>query len=152
MATPSHPRDGRTMTTPTPRPAWTLLTNHGHVLLAVADEPDARVAEIAAAVGITPRATLTILHDLQEAGYVRRTKIGRRTHYTVNPDQHFRHPTLADHEIRELLTLITGTHPPPEHSTRHHHQSEALGYTPTPQTELCVLRQVLRRPVLDSLE
>ena len=105
---PSHPRGGHTVTTVAPRPAWTLLTNHGHVLLAVAVVPDARVADIAAAVGITTRATLTILHDLAEAGFVRRTKVGRRTHYTVNPDQHFRHPTLADHEVGELLTLIAG--------------------------------------------
>lgn len=82
---PSHPRGGHTVTTVAPRPAWTLLTNHGHVLLAVAVVPDARVADIAAAVGITTRATLTILHDLAEAGFVRRTKIGRRTHPALPP-------------------------------------------------------------------
>ena len=109
---PWHPRGGHTVTTVAPRPAWTLLTNHGHVLLAVAGVPDARVADIAAAVGITTRATLTILHDLAEAALVRRTKIGRRTHYTVNPDQHFRHPTLAEHGIGELLALIAGTRVP----------------------------------------
>ena len=49
------------------RPTWTFLTNHGHVLLAVATSPDQRVSDIAAEVGITTRATLTILGDLEEA-------------------------------------------------------------------------------------
>lgn len=88
------------------RPPWTLLTNHGHVLLAVAAQPDARVAEIAAQVGITPRATLSILHDLEEAGYVARSRSGRRTHYTVNPQRTFRHPATSDHRVGELFALL----------------------------------------------
>ena len=89
-----------------PRPAWTLLTNHGHVLLAVSARPDARVADIAEQVGITPRATLSILHDLEEAGYVARTRSGRRTHYTVHADRPFRHPATAGHRVGELLGLL----------------------------------------------
>lgn len=88
------------------RPAWTLLTNHGHVLLAVAAQPDALVADVAERVGITPRATLSILHDLEEAGYVARSRSGRRTHYTVNPDLPFRHPATATHQVGELLALL----------------------------------------------
>ncbi|WP_299951133.1 winged helix-turn-helix domain-containing protein [uncultured Modestobacter sp.] len=85
---------------------WTFLTNHGHVLLAVAGAPDARVTEIAAQVGISPRATLTILGDLADAGYVRRTRVGRRTHYAVQPHQPFRHPAAAAHEVDELLAIF----------------------------------------------
>ena len=47
------------------QPAWTLLSTHGHVLLAVARDPDALVRDIAAEVGITTRATLTVLSDLE---------------------------------------------------------------------------------------
>ena len=90
----------------TGRPAWTFLTNHAHVLLAVARAPDARVTEIAAEVGITPRAALSILRDLDEAGYVIRSHRGRRTHYEVRPHQHFRHPSTAQHEIDVLLDLL----------------------------------------------
>ena len=50
------------------RPSWTFLTNHGHVLLAVAADPDVRVEDVAERVGITPRATLSILRDLEDAG------------------------------------------------------------------------------------
>lgn len=88
------------------RPGWTLLTNHGHVLLAVAADADARVADIAERVGITGRATLSILADLEEAGYVARTRSGRRTHYTVNLQRPFRHPATASHHVGELLALL----------------------------------------------
>lgn len=88
------------------RPAWTLLTNHGHVLLAVAGATDTRVSEIAARVGITTRATLAILKDLEDAGYLSRYRIGRRTHYTVDTHQHFRHPATAAHEVGELLAIF----------------------------------------------
>ena len=88
------------------RPGWTLLTNHGHVLLAVARSADVLVSDLAAQVGITTRATLTILKDLETAGYVRRRRVGRRTHYTVDAHQHFRHPTTASHEVGELLAIF----------------------------------------------
>lgn len=85
---------------------WTFLTHHAHVLLVVVGSPDALVQEIAERVGITRRATLAILRDLQDAGYVLRTRHGRRTHYTVRPDVPFRHPDQAGHDIGELLGLF----------------------------------------------
>lgn len=88
------------------RTAWTFLTNHAHVLLAVARDPDVRVADIAASVGITPRATLLVLRDLEDAGYLQRRREGRRTHYTVATHQPFRHPATASHEVDELLALF----------------------------------------------
>ncbi|GGG44926.1 hypothetical protein GCM10011374_04080 [Kocuria dechangensis] len=88
------------------RPSWTLLTNHGHVLLAVAGSPDARVTEIADQVGITVRATLAILKDLESAGFLTRHRVGRRSHYTVDRHQHFRHPATAAHEVAGLLAIF----------------------------------------------
>jgi DNA-binding MarR family transcriptional regulator len=87
-------------------PGWTLLTNHGHVLVQVHRDPDARVRDIAAAVGITERATLNILRDLETGGYVRREHQGRRTHYSVSPHRPFRHPAEADHQVGDLLALF----------------------------------------------
>ncbi|MUN61666.1 MarR family transcriptional regulator [Kocuria sediminis] len=91
---------------PVVRPPWTFLTNHGHVLLAVAQSQDALVSEIAARVGITTRATLAILKDLESAGYLRRHRNGRRSHYTVDGHRPFRHPAIAAHEIGELLDVL----------------------------------------------
>jgi predicted ArsR family transcriptional regulator len=96
------------------RPSWTFLTNHGHVLLAVATAPDARVADIAERVGITPRAALSILRDLEDGGYLTRTRRGRRTHYDLRPHQPFRHPSTAQREVDELVAIFT-TPSPPQH-------------------------------------
>jgi len=83
-----------------------FLTNHAHVLLAVAESPDARVDDIASRVGITNRQALSILRDLEEAGYLLRHRVGRRTHYTLDPDRPFRHPALSEHTVAELLDIF----------------------------------------------
>jgi DNA-binding transcriptional ArsR family regulator len=90
--------------------SWTFLTNHGHVLLAVAMNPDIRVKELAQIVGITTRHALLILRDLEDAGYVRRERVGRTNHYTVQSSRPFRHPTAASHQVHELLDIFTA-HP-----------------------------------------
>lgn len=88
-------------------PSWTFLTNHGHVLLAVAADPEARVADLAARVGITPRSVLQILKDLEDGGYLHRRHEGRRTRYALEPHQHFRHPAVASREIDGLIGLFS---------------------------------------------
>ncbi|KIS25971.1 hypothetical protein TV39_18220 [Arthrobacter sp. SPG23] len=93
------------------RAGWTFLTNHGHVLLAVAADPGIRVADIAGQVGITPRAALLILKDLESCGYLHRTRVGRRTFYNIEPHQHFRHPTEAAREIDGLIRLFSDPAP-----------------------------------------
>lgn len=100
---------GGQVAAPFHRPPWTFLTNHGHVLITVASNPDMLVHDIAETVGITPRGTLHILADLEEAGYLNRTKSGRRTHYTVKKHQHFRHPSIAHQEIDALLNFLSPT-------------------------------------------
>jgi predicted transcriptional regulator of viral defense system len=95
-----------------PRP-WRFLTNHAHVLLAIAADPDARVEDIAEQVGITTRQALTILRDLEEDGYLQRTRTGRRTHYTLSPARPFRHPSIAHHKVAELLAIFSDESPHP---------------------------------------
>ena len=67
---------------------------------------DARVRDIATAVGITERAAQTILADLEEGGYLQKTKVGRRNTYSVNARGTFRHPEEAGHRIGDLLSLF----------------------------------------------
>lgn len=86
---------------------WTFLTNHGHVLVCIATNPDVRISEIADQVGIGERATQGIVSDLVSAGYLTRTKVGRRNRYAVNPDLPLRHPLERDHQIGELLHAVT---------------------------------------------
>ena len=77
-----------------------------HVLVAVSADPDARVADVAARVGITPRAALLSLRDLEDGGYLQRERVGRRTRYTITADRPFRHPTEAGHDVAELLRIF----------------------------------------------
>ena len=86
---------------------WTFLTNHAHVLLAVARDPTARLRDVADTIGITERAAQAIVADLEAAGYLTRERVGRRNHYTVNRAGHFRHPAEAQQRIGDLLDLFT---------------------------------------------
>ncbi|MGD8318679.1 MAG: winged helix-turn-helix domain-containing protein [Myxococcales bacterium] len=98
------------MSTPDqPSPAWTFLSNHGHILLCVARNPDIRVREIAQAVGITERAVQRILGELEEAGVISRRRHGRRTHYQIDEHLPLRHPIEAHHSVGELLRLAGST-------------------------------------------
>jgi len=92
---------------------WTFLSNHGHVLLCIARDPNVRVREIARAVGITERAVMRIVGELEEAGVIARTRKGRRTHYEINEAMPLRHPIEAEHSVGELMRLIgrPGTFP-----------------------------------------
>jgi DNA-binding MarR family transcriptional regulator len=80
-------------------PRWTIFTNHGHVLISVAMDPDARIRDIAESVGITERSTQAILRDLEGAGYIERTRLGRRNSY------HVLHRTLLHHPVERGTTV-----------------------------------------------
>ena len=86
--------------------SWTLLTGHGHVLVEIARNPQARMRDIAAAAGITERTAQAIVADLEAAGYITRTRIGRRTRYSVNPDSIFRHPAQEGLRVGPFLDLL----------------------------------------------
>ena len=90
---------------------WTFLTNHAHVLLAIARDPTTRLRDVADGVGITEGAAQAIVADLEAAGYLQREPVGRGNQDTVNPAGRFRHPAEADHSIGELLDLFTGPAP-----------------------------------------
>ena len=85
---------------------WTFLTNHAHVLICIAQDPNARLRDVADRVGITERAAQRIVADLVEAGYVERSKEGRRNRYRLNPDLPLRHPIEREHSIGEVIELL----------------------------------------------
>ena len=87
-------------------PSWTFLTNHAHVLLAISAESQIRIRDIAAQVGITERAAHRIVSDLEVAGYLKVSKIGRRNEYSVVRNLPLRHPAERHHRIGELLKVL----------------------------------------------
>jgi predicted ArsR family transcriptional regulator len=98
------PHEPQTKTNPTS--TWAFLTNHAHVLLCIARDPQSRARDIAQQVGITERATQRILADLIADGYITRTKIGRRNLYKINPKGHLRHPVFRDLSIGSLIEVL----------------------------------------------
>jgi Mn-dependent DtxR family transcriptional regulator len=86
-----------------PVPSWTFLTNHAHVLVCIAQNPEVRLAEIARLVGVGERAVHSIVGDLVDAGYVTRARSGSHNVYEVFLDQPLRHPLEAGHQIAEVF-------------------------------------------------
>ena len=97
---------------------WTLLTGHGHVLVEIARNPDARIRDISPVVGLTERTVQAIVADLEAAGYLTRTRTGRRVVYTVNRDSVFRHSAQDGHRVGPFLDLLAapGTESAPGYS------------------------------------
>lgn len=85
---------------------WTFLSNHGHVLVQINQDPESRIRDIAEAVGITERSTQLILADLEAAGYITTTRVGRRNSYKVNANLKFRHPSEDSKPIGSLLKIF----------------------------------------------
>jgi uncharacterized membrane protein len=88
---------------PEPSVGWTYLTNHTHAIIALLREPDIRVRELAIEVGITERAIVRILGELQADGVVEKTREGRRNHYEVNLDTPLRHPLESHCSLKDLV-------------------------------------------------
>ena len=85
---------------------WTFVTSHTQVLLCIAQDPEARLRDVAGKVGITERAAQRIVADLVESGYVERTRVGRRNRYRINPTVEMRHQLQRGLEIGSLLELL----------------------------------------------
>ena len=86
--------------------AWTFLTNHAHVLLCLAADSEQRLRDVAGKVGITERAVQRIVTDLEEAGYLTRSRTGRRNEYRVHQHEPLRHPIEAHRDVSALIELV----------------------------------------------
>lgn len=93
---------------------WNFLTNHGRALLCIAHSPDVRIRDIAATLGITERRAHGIVTDLTDAGYLVKTKEGRRNRYEVQSHLPIPEPTTRERAIGEVLDLLGGRLDPVE--------------------------------------
>jgi len=85
---------------------WTLLSNHGHVLICLSRDPEARLRDVAANVGITERAVQKIVRDLQDGGMISVEKSGRRNSYRIHRKQTLRHHLESDCTLKDLIGVI----------------------------------------------
>ena len=92
-----------------PAPTWSFLTNHSHVLLCISEDPDITVRDLALRVGITERAVMRIIGELDEGGVLERRREGRRNHYTVFEDLPLRHPVEQHCTVGDLIRMFRET-------------------------------------------
>ena len=85
---------------------WRFVTNHAHVLEAIASDPTLRLRDIAQTVGITERTAAQIVNDLAEAGYLAKIRDGRRNYYEVHKDLPLRHPQHRHRTVGELIRFL----------------------------------------------
>ena len=85
---------------------WKFATNHAHVLQCIAADPIVRLRDIAASVGITERTAAHIVKDLEWAGYLTKTRDGRRNRYDVHSELPLRHPRHQHRTVGELIRFL----------------------------------------------
>lgn len=85
---------------------WTFLSNHSHVLICLAREPELTLREVALRVGITERAVQRIVADLEEAEILTRSRDGRRNRYEVHAGKPLRHPVEEHCTVQDLLGIV----------------------------------------------
>ena len=86
--------------------SWMFLSNHGRALLCIAHDPEVRLRDIAAELGITERRAYALVSDLADGGYVVKERDGRRNRYSIQ--EHLPIPELADRDlaIGEVLGVL----------------------------------------------
>ena len=85
---------------------WSFVTNHGLVLAAIAGNPDSTARAIGDMVGITERATHKIITDLEDEGYITKSKSGRRNAYAVHVDVSLNEILGEKATAKELLAML----------------------------------------------
>jgi predicted transcriptional regulator len=97
------------------------VSNHGRVLLFLADDPGMRLHDIAARLHITERSAHSIVNDLTAVGYISKHKDDRRDRYRIVAHQPLPEPITREKTFREVLALLPGTsagQPPAERGHR----------------------------------
>ena len=84
-----------------------FLTNHARALVFIAQDPDVRLREIAAALNITERSAYAIVMDLSDDGYIVKEKQGRRNRYHIEPDMPLPETVGRRRTIGEVLSLLS---------------------------------------------
>ena len=85
---------------------WAFLTNHAHVLHAIACDPEIRLREIGERVGITERAVHSIVCDLEKAGYLTRHHVAGHNSYEIHRDAPVRDRLEHQVPVAAILDLL----------------------------------------------
>ena len=94
-------------------PEWHFITNHGAVLVLIAQRRQITAREIAAALGLTERPVRRIIAELEVAGYLHKQRVGRGNQYEVTLDLPLRQHEHREVAIGELLQIFQRPHKAP---------------------------------------
>jgi DNA-binding transcriptional ArsR family regulator len=106
-------------------PSWSFLTNHGRALLCIARDPEVRLRDIATSLDISERRTYAIVTDLTDAGYVLKSKEGRRNRYEIQTHLPLPEFTGREQAIGAVLDLLAA----PDERRRFNRRSGDKGRT-----------------------
>ena len=95
-----------------PHHTWTFLSNYAHVLVTLAQDPSARLRDVADRVGITERAAQRIVGHLEEANVLTKEREGRRNHYRIDESCPLRHPLESRESNLSKAAMCTVAVPP----------------------------------------
>ena len=84
---------------------WSFITNHGRVLAAIAIHTGQTARQIGDAAGITERAAHKIINDLEDEGYVSKTRTGRRNSYRIHANVPLK-DDISNAAVGELLVVL----------------------------------------------
>ena len=133
---------------------WTFFSNHGHVLVCLALNHEARLRDVAQDVGITERAVQKIVRDLQDAGMITVRKQGRRNRYRINRRKSLRHSLESHVTVGKLLTLVTsaGRRAQPDEAAESEAMSEVIQTPPLPEVQETRKPEPLAEAAMDRPE
>ncbi len=85
---------------------WNFLSNYGLVLTHLYQNPEATLREIARGTDLTERAVYQIVRDLEEGGFIQKTKVGRRNTYKVYESQLLSFPVYQSLNVAQMITAL----------------------------------------------
>ena len=85
---------------------WTFLSHHAHGLLALSENPNLTIEELAKIAGLTSRSIVNVLKDLEDGGYLLKSREGRNNRYEINLKAQLRHSTSREHTVGELISAL----------------------------------------------
>jgi predicted transcriptional regulator len=91
-------------------PEWHFITNHGAVLVLIAQRRQITAREIAAALGLTERPVRRIIAELEAAGYLHKQRVGRVNQYEVTLDLPLRQSVHREVAVGDLLQIFQRPH------------------------------------------
>ena len=85
---------------------WHFITNHGTVLLLIAQRRQITALAIAEELGLTERPVRRIIAELEAAGYLQKQRVGRVNQYEVCLDLPLRQSVHREVAVGDLLHIF----------------------------------------------